>query len=256
MITKLQVKYIQSLGQKKLRDSAQVFVAEGPKIINELLAAVAAPVVQLFATAAWLQAHAAVVQNLPAATVQEVSLAELERLSFQQTPHDVLGVFKKPAPVKPDFSHGIALMLDGIQDPGNMGTLVRIADWFGVRNIVCSTDCADAFAPKVVQGSMGSIVRVQLLYTDLAAFVKNTQGLSLYAATLHGENLNSMPPLQQGVIVIGNESKGISAALLDCCQHRVTIPRIGQAESLNAAVAAGIILSHLIASPPTPLHGV
>lgn len=256
MITKLQVKYIQSLGQKKLRDSEQVFVAEGPKIINELLGAVPASLVTLFATAEWLQAHAATTQNLPVAAIHLVTLPELERLSFQQTPHDVLGVFKKPAPAGLDFSNTLSLMLDGIQDPGNMGTLVRIADWFGVRNIICSPDCADAFAPKVVQGSMGSIVRVQLLYTDLPDLVRKAKVPALYAATLRGEKLNSMHPVKEGIIVIGNESKGISTALLDCCQYRVTIPRIGQAESLNAAVAAGIILSHLTPSPPAPPHGV
>lgn len=252
MITKLQVKYIQSLGQKKLRDEAQVFVAEGPKIINELLGAGPASLVTLFATAQWIAANALLIQQLPAAAVNEVTSTELERLSFQQTPHDVLGVFKKPAPARPDFSNKLSLMLDGIQDPGNMGTLIRIADWFGVSNIVCSPDCADGFAPKVVQASMGSIVRVQLLYTDLVELVSKTKGLALYAAALRGENLHAMPPLKEGIIVIGNESKGISQALLNCCRHRVTIPRIGHAESLNAAVAAGIILSHLTPGPSPP----
>ena len=248
MITKLQVKYIQSLGQKKLRDAEDVFVAEGPKIINELLGAVPASLVTLFATTAWLQAKAGSIQHLPPHAINEIKQQELERISFLQTPHEVLGVFKKPAPATLHFSKALSLMLDGIQDPGNMGTLIRIADWFAVSTILCSPDCADAFAPKVVQASMGSIVRVQVLYTDLVELVKKTNGLALYAATLIGEKLNDMLPLKEGVIVIGNESKGISAALLDCCQHRVTIPRTGRAESLNAAVAAGIILSRLAAT--------
>ncbi|HMC84195.1 MAG TPA: RNA methyltransferase, partial [Chitinophagaceae bacterium] len=144
-----------------------------------------------------------------------------------------------------NFSQTISIMLDNIQDPGNLGTIIRIGDWFGIKNIVCSADCADAFAPKVVQSTMGSIVRVNLLYTDLVKLVKEQKLLHLYAATLNGEKLNDMQPIKEGIIVIGNESRGIHPELLACCQKKITIQRIGVAESLNAAVAAGIILSHL-----------
>ncbi|MEP7280312.1 MAG: RNA methyltransferase [Bacteroidota bacterium] len=246
MITKLQVKYIQSLGQKKFRDQAGVFVAEGPKIINEWLDAGHASLETLYATRAWMETQTGLLQNMAAEKVVEVKEPEMERLSFLQTPHAVLGVFRKPTVVLPDFSRNIFLMLDGIQDPGNLGTLIRIADWFGISHIICSADCADAFAPKVVQAAMGSLLRVQLLYTDLLQLVTATRSMQLYAATLNGQPVNSMPPLQNGVIVIGNESKGIRPALLDSCQHRITIPRLGQAESLNAGVAAGIVLSHLL----------
>jgi TrmH family RNA methyltransferase len=253
MITKLQVKYIQSLGQKKFRNEEGVFVAEGPKIINELLGAYTAPE-KIYATAQWMAAHPDLLKNIAAEKIVEVKEADMERLSFLQTPNEVLAVFKKPAAGLVNLSQTISLMLDGIQDPGNLGTIIRIADWFGITNVICSSDCADAFAPKVVQGTMGSIVRVNLLYTDLAKLVKETATLQLYAATLNGEKINNMQPIKEGVIVIGNESKGIRPALLDCCRHRVTIPQIGKAESLNAAVAAGIILSHLVPSPPAPLH--
>ena len=253
MITKLQVKYIQSLGQKKFRDEEGVFVAEGPKIINELLAALPAALQVLYATRQWMQTQAGLIKNIAEGKVAEINEQELDRISFLQTPHEVLAVFKKPAVLPLNFSQTLSLMLDGIQDPGNMGTIIRIADWFGISNVICSTDCADAFAPKAVQSTMGSIVRVQLLYTDLVALVKKTKGLQLYAATLNGEKINGMQSIKEGVIVIGNESKGIHAALLDCCQRRITIPRIGHAESLNAAVATGIILSHIIGSPPAPL---
>jgi len=253
MITKLQVKYIQSLGQKKFRDEEGLFVAEGPKIINELLMASPAALQVLYATPKWLETAPGVLKNIAADKVIEIKEQELERISFLQTPHEVLAVFKKPESLPLNFSQRLSLMLDGIQDPGNMGTIIRIADWFGIRNVICSTDCADAFAPKVVQSTMGSIIRVQLLYTDLMELVKKTKGLQLYAAALNGENLNGVAPVKEGVIVIGNESKGIHEALLVCCQHRITIPRIGHAESLNAAVATGIILSHIITSAPTPL---
>jgi TrmH family RNA methyltransferase len=253
MITKLQVKYIQSLGQKKFRDEEGVFVAEGPKIINELLAASPAALMVLYATSQWMQANAGLIKNIATDKAVEIKDHELERISFLQTPHEVLAVFKKPEVLPLDFSQTLSLMLDGIQDPGNMGTIIRIADWFGIRNIICSTDCADAFAPKVVQSTMGSIVRVQLYYTDLTELVKKTKGLQLYAAALNGENLNGIAPIKEGVIVIGNESKGIHAALLVCCQNRITIPRIGHAESLNAAVATGIILSHITSLTQPPL---
>jgi TrmH family RNA methyltransferase len=246
MITKLQVKYIQSLGQKKFRDEEAAFVAEGPKIINELLSSTTVVPVAIYATRTWIEKDIpALIQNAGVQVI-EVKEQELDRLSFQQTPHEVLGIFKKPVYKTLDFSNTLSLMLDGIQDPGNLGTIIRIADWFGIANIVCSNDCADAFAPKVVQATMGSIARVKLLYTDLVAMVKKAETLQLYAATLAGQSIGNLQPIKEAVLVTGNESKGISAALLDCCQHHITIPRLGQAESLNAAVATGIILSHLV----------
>lgn len=246
MITKLQVKYIQSLGQKKFRDQAGAFVAEGPKIINELLGAAIAAPEQVYATANWMQAHAHLLKDVAADKLVTIKEQELERISFLQTPNEVLAVFKKPLHAPLQLENSIALMLDGIQDPGNLGTIIRIADWFGIRSVVCSTDCADAFAPKVVQSTMGSIARVQLLYTDLIKLVADTPVLQLYATALNGTSIHHLQPIEQGVIVIGNESKGIRQPLLDSCQHRITIPRLGHAESLNAAVAAGIILSHLV----------
>ncbi|MEP6746100.1 MAG: RNA methyltransferase [Bacteroidota bacterium] len=253
MITKLQVKYIQSIGQKKFRDEEGVFVAEGPKIINEMLGANVIPEL-IYGTSDWIAISVDLLKNIPAEKIIELKEHDLERISFLQTPNEVLAVFKKPVYAPVNFSQTISLMLDGIQDPGNMGTIIRIADWFGIANIVCSTDCADAFGPKVVQSTMGSIIRVKLLYTDLITLAKNTASLQLYAATLNGERINDMEPIKEGVLVIGNESKGIRPALLDCCQRRVTIPQIGKAESLNAAVAAGIILSHLVPSPMAPVQ--
>ncbi len=246
MITKLQVKYIQSLGQKKFRDQAGVFVAEGPKIINELLGAGGLAAETIYATAGWMTANLAILKKIAPQRLTEVNEQELERLSFLQTPNEVIGVFKKPAGRAVNIGQTLSIMLDGIQDPGNMGTIIRIADWFGIQQVTCSTDCADAFAPRVVQSTMGSLLRVQLVYTDLLTLVKETPQLQLYAATLHGKSLYGQEPIKKGVLVIGNESKGISPDLLSCCQHLVTIPRLGQAESLNAAVATGIILSHLV----------
>jgi TrmH family RNA methyltransferase len=242
MLIKSQVKYIQSLSHKKLRDSEGVFVAEGPKLINELLSA-RMPLQELFAVKEWIEAQKG---PLPVA-VTEISQGELERISQLQTPNQVLGVFKKPdfsanKPLRNTFS----IMLDTIQDPGNLGTIIRCADWFGISQVFCSTDCADAWNIKVVQATMGSIARVQVAYGSLEQWLEQEPGLPTYAAVLEGTDLRKLPPVKEGIIIIGNESKGISDAILARCSNRITIPRHGQAESLNAAVATGIILSHII----------
>ncbi|MBC8032614.1 MAG: RNA methyltransferase [Chitinophagaceae bacterium] len=136
-------------------------------------------------------------------------------------------------------------MLDGIQDPGNMGTLIRIADWFGVEYIIASEESVDVYNPKVVQATMGSIGRVQVVYDDLLRFIKVIPAVPVYAAALEGKDITEYKKITEGIILIGNESKGIRAPLLESATYRITIARRGKAESLNAAVAAGIILSHL-----------
>jgi RNA methyltransferase, TrmH family len=247
MITKSQVKYIQSLGQKKFRDEEAVFIAEGPKIINELLGGIPSRLVVLYATTSWLDANASLLKQIAAENVTAVKEVDLERLSFLPAPNQVIAAFKKPVySTAIQLAGKISLMLDGIQDPGNMGTIIRTADWFGITQIICSMDCADAFAPKVVQSTVGSIIRVRLLYTDLVQWQKENARAALYAAALNGKNICDMKSLEEGIIVIGNESKGIHKELLDRCNEKLTIRGFGKAESLNAAVATGIILSHLI----------
>lgn len=242
MLIKSQVKYIQSLSHKKLRDADNVFVAEGPKLINELLSA-RVPLQQLFAVKEWIQEPG----NKISGEVTEITQPELERISLLQTPNQVLGIFQKPvfAANRP-LRNTLSLMLDTIQDPGNLGTIIRCADWFGISQILCSRDCADAFNPKVVQASMGGIARVQVLYGVLEEFLSQEPGLPTYAAVLEGTDIRQIKPLSEGIIIIGNESKGISDGVLALSRHRITIPRKGGAESLNAAVATGIILSHLV----------
>jgi TrmH family RNA methyltransferase len=242
MLIKSQVKYIQSLSHKKLRDEEGVFVAEGPKLINELLSA-GLPLQQLYGVKEWIEGQVQPMTN----SITEISQSELERISGLQTPNQVLGIFKKPALVThPPERNTVSLMLDTIQDPGNLGTIIRCADWFGISQIFCSVDCADAYNPKVVQASMGSIARVQVMYGTLAQLLAEAPDVPTYAAVLHGTDVRKLPPIKEGVIIIGNESKGISDALLALSRNRVTIPRYGKAESLNAAVATGIILSHLV----------
>ena len=140
----------------------------------------------------------------------------------------------------------LSLVLDAIRDPGNLGTIIRIADWFAIPQIICSLDCADVYNPKVVQATMGSIASVNVYYRDLPSWLKQPPGARIYAAMLEGKDVTKMQAIKEGLIIIGNESTGISTGLLACANEKISIPRKGKSESLNAAVATGIILSHLV----------
>lgn len=242
MLVKSQLKYIQSLGQKKPRDEAGVFIAEGPKIVQELINDVPAQVKQVYAVGEWVASHPSLP---PAIGLFEVTEEELKKISQLTTPNQVLAVVNRFAtPDRLDTAGQITLALDTIQDPGNLGTIIRIADWFGVEQIVCSRDCADVYNPKVVQATMGSIARLSVLYTDLPAWLR-AQDVRIYAAALEGQDVRDMKKPAEGIIIIGNESKGISEEIMALVNVRITIPRKGRAESLNAGVATGVILSHL-----------
>jgi TrmH family RNA methyltransferase len=243
-ISKSQVKYIQSLSHKKFRDEAGVFVAEGPKVVGELLGIPGMRCRQVYAVREWIAATA----GLSGVPVLEAGEAELERLSALATPNQVVAVFEKPVFPQPDFNKGITLVLDGIQDPGNLGTLVRVADWFGLSAVLCSPDSADVYNGKAIQSTMGSVGRVPVVYADPVAVVSGYTEIPVFAAVLGGQDLFAMERMDRGLIVIGNESRGIRAGLLELATDRVTIPGAGMAESLNAAVAGGIIVSYLVAN--------
>ena len=244
MITKNQVKYIQSLGQKKSRDEENCFIAEGPKLVNELMTASNCRIAQFYVLKEWIDEHANAKDH---GEVIEVSAAELEKISQLTTPNQVLAVVEKIQwKNEPIVKGAISLVLDTIQDPGNMGTIIRLADWFGVKTIFCSSDCVDVYNPKVVQASMGSISRVRVEYTDILSLLKDNKEVSIYAAILNGRDVTKMEKINDGMIVIGNESKGINEEILNLANVQITIPRKGKAESLNAGVATGIILSHLV----------
>ena len=246
LINKSQVKYIQSLAHKKFRDAEGVFVVEGPKIVAELLSLPHMRPRHVYGLPEWVgKAPAGVRRNLSPGTLTEVGAAELERLSALSTPNQVVAVFEKPAFAAPVWDAGAHLVLDGIQDPGNLGTIVRLADWFGIGVVVATPDSADVFNSKAVQSTMGSIGRVNVLYEDPVRLIRGS-ALPVYAAVLDGDGVYGLEPIRTGFIVIGNESRGIGPPLLELATRRITIPRIGAAESLNAAVATGIILSHLI----------
>lgn len=243
MLSKSKIKYIQSLGQKKFREAEGCFIAEGPKVIAELLTARHGAVREIFALKEWINEN---IQLIDECSCTEVSAQELEKISQLSTPNKVLAVveeFEIPGEIITKGS--ITLVLDGIRDPGNLGTILRIADWFGVEQLVCSADSANMYNPKVVQASMGSIARVRVLYTDTVDWLSRQKDTRIYAAVLDGQDITQMTKPAEGIIIIGNESQGIRPELLGCANVKITIPRKGKAESLNAAVAAGIILSHI-----------
>lgn len=237
MISKKVLKDIQSLGLKKHRDETGLFVAEGPKIVDELLQLIPGKIEAVYFTKEWKGSNN--IENC-----FEVSATELEKLSQLKTPNQVIAVIKQFQSAPPEPS-SLSLYLDTIQDPGNLGTIIRIADWFGVKNIVCSNGCADVYNPKVVQSTMASIARVNVFNDKNEDWLTNNNNI-VYAAALNGKPLSTFPKTKQGVLIIGNESKGIRKEFLDLAKEQISIPKRGEAESLNAAVATGIILSHLL----------
>ena len=245
MLSKSRVKYIQSLYHKKLRDEEGCFIIEGPKMIAEFLLHAPGDMLALYAVEPWLNDNAVLVQHLSPSVIFLIDPSDLEKISSRSTPNQVLAVVKKKQQ-EGIIPSGVFLMLDGIQDPGNFGTIVRTADWFGINTMLCSPECADLYNPKVVQSTMGSILRVDVMYTSLTDWCKANEHTDIYAATLHGRSVYECTPVSSGAILIGNESKGIHPLLLDCCKTQITIPRTGYAESLNAAVATGVMLSHLV----------
>jgi RNA methyltransferase, TrmH family len=242
MLGKSKIKYIQSLGQKKFRDETGLFMAEGPKVVQELLESDPGRVKQVYAVKEWLD------RNNPAPAgiqVEEISETELEKISQLKTPNQVLAVAGQHIQEQIILGGQLTLALCGIQDPGNLGTIIRIADWFGLTQVVCSHDSADVYNPKVVQSTMGSIVRVNVHYLDIFRLLTENKDVPVFAATLGGKDVTKLKKPVQGLILVGNESKGIPDEILNLASEQITIPKKGKAESLNAGVATGIILSYL-----------
>ena len=240
MISKNQIKFIRQLEQKKFRHREGLFVAEGTKVVGDLLKAGYIPH-SLYATPDWIASHSV-------AEATEVTDDELNRLSFQQHPQQVLALFPipEPADLSPLTSH-LSLLLDGVQDPGNLGTIIRIADWFGISNIICSEDTVDAYNPKVVQATMGSIARVNIIYTNLLELLDGLPAdFPVYGTLLDGENIYTQELTPHGLIIMGNEGNGISDAVRQRVNRRLLIPDFHNgdtADSLNVAIATAITCS-------------
>jgi TrmH family RNA methyltransferase len=241
MLSKNTVKYINSLKTNKFRNKYNKFIAEGPKIVGELLRS-QFDVESVYAVGQY--------KSITDKTeITEISEQELKRISSLKTPNQVLAVVNIPD-TKTDsdsLKNELVLVLDDINDPGNLGTIIRSADWFGVRHIVCSNNTVDVYNPKVVQATMGSFIRVKTIYTDLNKFFTNLSFTPpVFGALLKGKNIFKMKLPPEGFIIIGNESKGISGNLKQFITHPVMIPSFAQiesAESLNASVATSIILA-------------
>ena len=238
MISKNQIKYIRQLEQKKYRKREGLFVAEGTKVVGDLLKHHEPKA--LYATDDW-KAPAGI-------SYTTVTDEELHRISFLQHPQQVLGLFPiPPHTTATSFGGALVLALDGVQDPGNLGTIIRIADWFGIETIICSEDTADAWNPKVIQATMGSIARVNIIYTNLLDFLDTLPpDFPIYGTLLDGENIYTQPLSEEGLIIMGNEGNGISEAVRTKINRKLLIPDFHQgetADSLNVAIATAITCS-------------
>jgi len=243
MLSKSQVSLLQSLQHKKFRKEHGVFLVEGLKSVTEFIQS-AYTIETIYHTPAIAPKLLKLSHNI---NTIEISLTILQKISSLKTPADVIAVIKVPnwPHLKPDtLKNKFSLVLDGIQDPGNMGTIIRTADWFGIQNIICSEDTVDVYNPKVVQATMGSLSRVNVQYTNLAAILANTN-MPVYGALLNGEDIYNTAFGTEGLIVMGNEGNGLRPEIIDMISKAVTIPRFGGAESLNVAIATAIFCSEI-----------
>lgn len=242
MLSQAKQKWIRSLEQKKFRQEHGLFLAEGSKCCTDLLELL--PCSYLAATSTWLEAH----PGLKAKEIVEASQEEIRKASLLKNPQEVLAVFETPMhSIKPEHLQGmLSLALDNIQDPGNLGTILRIADWFGIRNVLCSIGTVDAFNPKTVQATMGAIGRIQIQYVDLPNYLE-TVHVPIYGTFLNGKILYDADLQAEGIIVMGNEGNGISEAVRDRITDKLFIPDfpVGKtgSESLNVSVATAIVCS-------------
>ncbi len=236
MLSKNQVKFIRSLKKKKIRQAHHLFVAEGIKVVEELINS-SFNSHKLFCTSSYLN-------PFKISDLQIITEKELSMISDFSNPNQVIGVFEIPKEKEPQ-KNGLTVVLDGINDPGNLGTIIRLCDWFGVSQLICSENTVDCFNPKVVQASMGSLTRVAINYVDLKDYL-TLESRVIYGTFLNGENIYKTKPEPNSVIVLGNEANGISDSIKTLVQKKITIPQFDekqQTESLNVATATAIFLS-------------
>ena len=235
MVSQSQIKLITSLEQKKARTKKRLFIVEGIKGISEILAS-HYELDSLFTIEE--------IFDVPASKTNLIKEVELKKISRLKTPQIAVALFKIPEVKSPDLD-GLILALDGVRDPGNLGTIIRLCDWFGVKTLLCSRDSVDCYNPKVVQASMGSITRVQVVYLDLSQVIKDNPEIPVLGTFLEGENLYEANFPSNGILILGNEANGISKDLEMMISRKLNIPQFGDSqntESLNVAMAAAVFL--------------
>jgi RNA methyltransferase, TrmH family len=242
MITKNQIKYIQSLQLKKNRILHKAFTVEGAKNVLELLAS-SLSIELLFVTEHFYKENRIVLDN-QTCQFEIVSITDLERLGTFASNNAAFAVVKTYENIKLFSENDLVLVLDDIRDPGNLGTIIRIADWYGIKKIICSENTVDFYNPKVIAATMGSFARINLYYTDLAVFFKENKAKYIAGAIMNGTSIYESDLPKTGYLVIGNESNGISDEIMEVLTHKLTIPKRGGAESLNAGVATAILLDN------------
>lgn len=247
MISKSDIKFIRSLHDKKNRQEQQIFIVEGEKMVIELMHSNAYQLHSLYTTSAFITHHNALLTNISAEKVKQVSEKELSQISLLQTPNDCLALVhfssEKAAEIRIDKKY---ILLDNIKDPGNLGTIIRTAEWFGIDTIFCSPACVESTNPKVVQATMGSFFRVHIIRKSLLDLIIEHPQMPVIGAILDGQNLFHTKFTAGAFLVIGSESHGISEELKPLLTQKVMIPSLGEAESLNASLAAGIICSEWV----------
>lgn len=240
MLSKSRVKYIQSLHHKKFREEHKAFLVEGTKMLDEAIAFAPHQIQHIYAVPEWLSSIEQLPESFKALT-EEISPLEMDKLTTLHTPPGVLVEMKSLEHNASDY-RGLTLLLDEVRDPGNLGTIIRSADWFGVKNIVCGPGTVDIYNSKVIQASMGSIFRVTVVYDSLIEFINSHEGTPVIVSHLQGIELPKMDWPENAFLVIGNESKGVSDEIAARADLKIKIPGFGQAESLNASIATAILL--------------
>jgi TrmH family RNA methyltransferase len=249
LISKQQIKNIRSLQQKKYRNDLNLFVIEGLKMVVEAITQVPQHIEFICFTNRYSDQIKLQISSLKIDCI-EISFEEFKKISSLTSPQEILAVLKKPVNSALPETGDLLLALDGIRDPGNMGTIIRLADWFGIRQIICSADTVDCYNPKVVQASMGAILRLNLIYTDLAEWIKELRGkkdIIIYGTALKGENLYTSVLNKSAIVILGNEANGISEKIFQLVDKNLYIPNLScspdKSESLNVSIAAAVICS-------------
>ena len=244
MLNRNEIKHIQRLKSKKHRQETGMFVAEGTKVLQELWQSVTYHPLHLYAISDYGSTVSTLPLTLPTTIV---SLSEMGQLSQLQSPPEALAIVEAvDFPFQPFEVGKWSIMIDGLQDPGNLGTIIRIADWFGITSIYATEDSVDCYNPKVVQSSMGSLFRTKVMYGPCEQWLSETQ-VPVYATGMKGDSVWQTGVLEPGILIIGHEGQGIRSTLFSLATQVLHIPKLGSAESLNAGVATGILLSHLLA---------